>query len=232
MLNVRGSLVLVVLLAGVTQLAAQGAPLQLQPKKPPSTAPAKPAPGRGAPVDQAVAVARANEYLNSAALMTADFVQISPDGHRTEGKLYVQKPGRMRFEYNSPATLQIIADGTTVVVIDKKQGTQDPYFIGQTPLKFLLKDQIDLGRDTKILNVSTDGNSTSILIEDKVTFGGTSRIKLTFDSASFVLKQWKIVDPQGYETLVSLFNVDTTKRPDPALFKINLENFKSTNTNK
>ncbi|MFM9976061.1 MAG: outer-membrane lipoprotein carrier protein LolA [Beijerinckiaceae bacterium] len=221
----------IVLLAGIAEAFAQGAPLQLQPKKPATSAPAKPAPARAAPADQAAIIAKANEFLNSAVVLSADFVQIGADGHRTEGRLSVQKPGRMRFEYNSPATLEIIADGTSVAVRDRKLGTQDLYFIGQTPLKFLLKDQIDISRDTKVLEASSEGNSMSVLIEDRATFGGTSRIKLTFDAASSALRQWKVIDPQGYETLVSLFGVDTSRKPDPALFKINQENFR-TNTNK
>lgn len=232
MFLIRSVFMVSLLLAGCGHSFGQGAPLQLQPKKPAAAAPAKPAPGKISPIDQTMAIANANDYLNSSPLMTADFVQIGADGHRTEGKLYIQKPGRMRFEYNKPASLEIIADGTSVAVRDKKLGTQDLYFIGQTPLKFLLKDKIDISRDTKILDISTESTSTSIFIEDKATFGGTSRIKLTFDSTSFALKQWKVIDPQGYETLVSLFNIDTAKRPDPSLFRITQENFRDPSTNK
>ncbi len=232
MFLIRSVFMVFLLLAGCGHSFGQGGPLQLQPKKPAAAAPAKPAPGKISPIDQTMAIANANDYLNSSPLMTADFVQIGADGHRTEGKLYIQKPGRMRFEYNKPASLEIIADGTSVAVRDKKLGTQDLYFIGQTPLKFLLKEKIDISRDTKILDVSSESTSTSIFIEDKATFGGTSRIKLTFDSTSFALKQWKVIDPQGYETLVSLFNIDTAKRPDPSLFRITQENFRDPSTNK
>ena len=145
------------------------------------------------------------------------------DGKRTSGKLYVQKPGRLRFEYARPATLEIVADGTSVAVRDRKLATQDLYFVGQTPLKFLLKSQIDIARDTKILDVKSSAASTSIMIEDKATFGGTSRIKLIFDAQTSALKQWTVVDPQGFETLVTLSNMDLRQRPDPGLFKINME---------
>ena len=204
---------------------AQSAPLQLQPRRPAATAAPAAKPAGPAGIDRSAAIAKANDWLNSAALMTADFVQIGGDGSRTEGKLHVQKPGRMHFEYAAPAPLEIRADGTSVAVIDRKLKTQDLSFIGQTPLKFLLKDHIDLARDTKVLDVTSEGKSTSVLVEDKATFGGTSRIKLTFDSTTFALKQWKVVDPQGYETLVSLFNVDTTSIPDPALFKIEFDRY-------
>ena len=139
--------------------------------------------------------------------------------------MYLQRPGKLRFEYAHPATLEIIADGTSVAIRDRKLATQDVYFIGQTPLKFLLKEWIDLGRDTKVLDVRADDKSVTILVEDKVAFSGTSRIRLVFDTATFHLKQWTVTDPQGYETLVSLSNVDLAQKPDQQLFKINYEKF-------
>ena len=166
------------------------------------------------------AVQNANAYLNSVTTLVADFTQIGADGKRTEGKLYVQKPGKLRFQYDPPAVMEVIADGRSVAVRNRRLNTQDMAFIGQTPLKFLLKNKLDLAKDTKVLDVVSSANSTNILIEDKATFGGTSRISLIFDPVSFALRQWTVTDPQGYETIVSLFNVDLNERPDPSLFKI------------
>ncbi|MDB5651469.1 MAG: outer rane lipoprotein carrier protein LolA [Hyphomicrobiales bacterium] len=200
-----------------------GAPLNLGPSSA-SKAISRQAPAKNG-IDAATAIQKANAYFNSNATMVADFVQLGADGRRTDGKLYVQRPGRMRFEYARPATLEIIADGTSVAIRDRKLATQDVYFIGQTPLKFLLKERIDLARDTKILDVKSDDRSVSILVEDKATFGGTSRIRLVFDAATFNLKQWTVTDPQGYETLVSLSNIDLAQKPEASLFQINYERF-------
>ena len=183
------------------------------------------APPKVATMDAAGAIQRANAWFNSSPTLVADFVQIGADGRRTQGQLSVLKPGRLRFEYASPATLEIIADGTSVAVRDRKLATQDVYFISQTPLKFLLKEQTDLSRDTKILGVNQDAKTATISIEDKATFGGTSRLTLVFDAQSFVLKQWTVIDPQGYETLVTLSNVDLKSRPPGSLFKINTDRF-------
>jgi outer membrane lipoprotein-sorting protein len=208
-------------------LALAEAPLQLQPK--PATAAAaiakSAAPPQAATIDAGTAIQKANAWFNANAIMSADFVQIGADRKRTEGRLYVQRPGRLRFEYAAPATIEIIADGTSVAVRDRKLATQDVYFIGQTPLKFLLKDRIDIARDTKILDVSSTTAAVTIAIEDKATLGGTSRIKLVFDPQTFVLKQWTVTDPQGFETLVTIFNLDLKRRPEPELFKINYEKF-------
>ena len=212
----------------VVDALAQGAPLDLTPKKP---APAAAAisrvatPPKLASQDAAALVQKANGWFNANATLVSDFSQVGADGRRTTGKLYVQKPGRLRFEYASPAPLEIIADGTSVAVRNKKLATQDEYFISQTPLKFLLKSDIDIARDTKILDVTQTASAISITIEDKATFGGTSRIKLIFDPQTNALKQWTVIDPQGFETLVTLANLDLKRKPGAELFKINREKF-------
>ena len=180
-------------------------------------------PARVATPDAAAAVRRANAYFNGMTTLVGDFVQSGNDGRKTSGTLYVQKPGKLRFEYARPSPLEIIADGTSVAIRNRKLATQDLYFIGQTPLKFLLKQNIDLARDTKILDVKQGPETTSIRIEDKATFGGTSRITLVFGNADFTLRNWVVADPQGYETLVALNNVDMRKTPDAGLFRINYE---------
>lgn len=221
-------------LAGVASLRAEPTSPNSKPVKP-VAAPAKPTapPDKPAtpfvPMDPLVAIAKANAYFNAATSMTGDFVQIGPDGKRSEGKIFVQRPGKLRFEYAPPATLEIVADGLSVAVHDRKTATKDIYFISQTPLKFLLKDQVDLARDVKIIDVKNEPTAVTILVEDKATFGGTSQIKLVFDPDKFTLKQWQVTDPQGYETLVSLFNIDLTKKPDPNLFQITQERIPNTN---
>jgi outer membrane lipoprotein-sorting protein len=186
----------------------------VKPKKPVKTATA------AAGVSAQEAVERANAYFNAAQTMVANFVQIGADGGRSEGEVYVQKPGRLRFDYDPPARIQITADGTSLAIKDVKLAKQDLYFISQTPLKFLLQDRIDLATDTKVLGVTSDASTTSIQLEDSATFGGTSHITLIFDTSTFQLRQWVVADPQGFETTVSLFNADFNTRPDPSLFVI------------
>jgi outer membrane lipoprotein-sorting protein len=180
-----------------------------------------PAPEPEKPLTRAEAVKRANAFFNASPVMTADFVQIGGDGKRSEGRLHVQRAGRVRFEYAQPATMEVVADGAQVAVRDRKLNTQDLYFITQTPLKFLMKDKIDLEKDVTLEDVKIDDSGVTIFIEDKATFGGTSHVRLIFDPKTFKLKQWQVKDPQGYETLISVFNIDQAKVPDPTLFKIN-----------
>ncbi len=211
------------LVIGLAALAAagawaQGAPIELQ--KPVKVAKA-PKSGPAANLSAADAVARANAWLDAARVLTADFVQIAPGGKRSEGQLTIERPGRMAFKYADPARFEIVADGRSVAIVDHKLNTQDEYFIAQTPLKFLLADHIDLARDTQVLSVAQDEKAVTIEVEDKAALGGTAHLELIFDPATFALKRWTVIDAQGYQTVVSLFNLDLTTQPDPDLFHIN-----------
>ena len=115
----------------------------------------------------------------------------------------------------------VVADGQSVAVRDRKLGTQDLYFIAQTPLKFLLREKIDLARDLTVTDVAAEPGGIRIVLDDRSTLGGTSRIALYFDDAMKTLSQWRITDPQGYVTTVTLSNLQKGKSVDGSLFFIN-----------
>jgi outer membrane lipoprotein-sorting protein len=203
--------------------AQQNAPFQLIPKQPIGVAPK---PSANAPdLEIGSVVRRANSALNNIITLIADFSQTNSLGQRATGKLYLLRPGRLRFEYAAPSPIEVVADGTSLAVRNKKLNTQEVYFIRQTPLKFLLKANINLTQDVLITGVTSDTEHTILKIEDKTTFGGSSKIELYFKSSDFLLSQWVIVDPQGSETRVQLSNIDQSKRPDRSLFVINYERF-------
>ena len=194
-----------------------------KPAQPVVAATAAPAAAPAAPLNERQIVEKANAYFNGLSTMVGDFTQIGGDGRKLTGKLYLSRPGRLRFEYDAPATLEVIADGNSVAVRDRKLATQDLYTIGQTPLKFLLSDRIDLTRDLTVTGVSKEGDGARITLEDRSTLGGTSKIVLTFDPSLEGLSQWRVVDPQGFLTTVMLSNVERGRRMDPKLFVINYE---------
>lgn len=173
--------------------------------------------------DRRALVDRLSAYLSGIHTMVGDFVQIGPDGQRTRGHFYIQKPGRVRFDYEPPSPIDIIADGQSVAVRDRKLATQDIYPLSQTPLRFLLSPRIDLLRDTNIVGVYSDDTFATVVIEETQPLVGTNRLMLMFDAKDLHLKQWIITDPQGYDTTVAVSNIDTKKRPDPSLFRINYE---------
>ncbi|TDR84525.1 LolA family protein [Enterovirga rhinocerotis] len=171
-------------------------------------------------LDTQTAVARANAALNSFQTMSASFSQVGGEGRRITGTVWVQRPGKLRFEYNKPSTLEVVSDGSTVLVRDRKLNTSDPYPISQTPLKFLLAPQIDLARDTRLRSVSSGADGISVNIEDSSTLGGTSRITLTFDAGITELKRWRVTDASGYTTTVTLAGIEKNKPIDPRTFML------------
>jgi outer membrane lipoprotein-sorting protein len=221
--------VTLVLATVIATAAAQTVPVQQPAKKndaataPAGSTAAAPQDATASEAKEHALVEKINGYLSNMQTLVGDFVQVGPDGARTEGQFYIQKPGKVRFEYKPPSRVDVIADGQSVVVRDRKLATQDLYPLSQTPLRFLLADRIDLARDTNLVSVAVDDVFVTLVIEEK-QFVGTNRLMLMFGAKDLQLRQWTVTDPQGYDTTVAVYNLDTKKKPDPDLFKINYDN--------
>ncbi len=170
--------------------------------------------------EQRAIVERVNGYLSGVQTLSGNFIQVGPDGSRTQGDFFISKPGKVRFEYDDPSPIELIADGSSVVVRDRRLATQDVYPLSQTPLRFLLADHVDLTKDTHLVAVYADDVFVTVVVEEKSGIVGTSRMMIMFSAKDMQLKQWTVTDPQGYDTTVAVYNLDTSTRPDPALFKI------------
>jgi len=175
--------------------------------------------------NQKAQAAKVSSYLSSLQTLVGNFVQVGPDGSKTKGDFYIQKPGKVRFEYDAPSPIAIIADGSSLAVRDTKLATQDIYPLSQTPLRFLLSDRIDLLKDTNVVNVTADDIYISVTIEEKQALIGTSRLMLMVGVKDGQLKQWTVTDPQGYDTTIAVYNLDSSKKVDPGLFKIDFTNY-------
>jgi outer membrane lipoprotein-sorting protein len=173
--------------------------------------------------NQRTLLEKVNTYFNSVTTLVGKFVQVGPDGSKTEGQFYMQKPGKIRFEYDPPSPIELISDGDTVAVRDRKLATQDIYPLSQTPLKFLLSDKLDLMKDANVVGVYQDELFVTVVIEEKNVIAGTHRLMIMFGKKDLQLKQWTVTDPQGYDTTVAVSDLDSSKKPDPKLFKINFE---------
>lgn len=170
--------------------------------------------------EQRALVDKINAYMSGMQILNGSFIQVGPDGKKSQGTFYIQKPGKVRFEYDPPSPMELIADGDSVVVRDRNLATQDVYPLSQTPLRFLLADRVNLLRDTNLLAVYADDVFITAVIEEKNGIVGNSRLMIMFSAKDMSLKQWTITDPQGYDTTVAVYNLDTTKRADPNAFRI------------
>ena len=171
---------------------------------------------------QKAQAAKISSYLSSLQTLVGSFVQVGPDGSKTKGQFYIQKPGKVRFEYDAPNPIAIVADGSMVAVRDRNLSTQDLYPLSQTPLRYLLSDRIDLMKDTNVVSVTADDLFISITIEERQLLTGTSRLMLMIGAKDGQLKQWTVTDPQGYDTTVAVYNLDTSRKIDPGMFKIDI----------
>jgi outer membrane lipoprotein-sorting protein len=163
---------------------------------------------------------RISHYLSNLRTLVGEFKQVAPDGKQSAGDFYLLKPGRVRFDYNPPSPTELIADGRSVAVRDRNLASQDVMAISQTPLRFLLADRIDLLRDTNVVAVYGDNVFSTVVIEERQIVRGTYRVMLMFDARTMELRQWVVTDPQGRDTTVAVYNLDTVTKPDPELFKI------------
>jgi outer membrane lipoprotein-sorting protein len=204
---------------------ALGGPALPNPAAPSHPQDAVAAPGGAIAFDakQRVLIDRINGYFAGVQSLVGDFVQVAPNGARSEGKFYLQKPGRLRFEYDPPSNVELIADGETVAVRDSRLNSQTFLPQSQTPLRFLVADRVDLLKDTNVVGAYSDELFATVVIEERQTFAGTHRLMLMFGAHDFQLRQWTVTDPQGYDTTVAVYNLDKSKKLDPGLFKINYE---------
>lgn len=144
------------------------------------------------------------DHFSSVKTMTGEFVQFGPKGEQTGGKFYLERPGKIRFNYDGASNFQVISDGQSVVILNKKMQTSDLYPLSKTPLKLLLDNRIDLSGD-KVTSVKEEDDLTTIQLADKSVFGN-SKITMMFDPKSYDLRQWTITDAQGKDTTVMIFN--------------------------
>jgi outer membrane lipoprotein-sorting protein len=172
------------------------------------------------------------DHFASIRSMSGEFVQFDARGRQTGGKFYIQRPGKIRFNYDGSAGFKVISDGDSVVLENPKMKTMDLYPLSKTPLKLLLDDRIDLS-GSKVRSVKEEPDQTVIQLVDKSAFGN-SKITMKFDPANYELKEWTITDAQGKDTTIMIFNVKQDVKLDQGLFAIdykkNIElNSKKTN---
>lgn len=175
-------------------------------------------------VDQSL-ITKANSYFNGITGLSGRFSQRGHHGHIVHGDFYILRPGRSLFVYDEPSSLELVSDGTSLAIRDRRKGTQELVPLGQTPMKFFLEGDIDLASEMRVREAYRDFGAAIITFEDASTFGGESVITLVFDEEVETLQQWLIVDPQGYQTSVILQDLKRHSRMDENMFYIEYQRF-------
>lgn len=159
----------------------------------------------------------ANTYLNSFSRLQARFTQSSPGGGRAAGTLFIQKPGRMRFQYDPPAQLLVVADGSVVAVRDNELQTTERTPLRATPLNLILGENVNLSRQARVLRVSRSGPWTMVTLRDR---GGQMDGQITLQFNSGALRSWDVIDATGARTRITLSDVTQPASLDRDLFRL------------
>lgn len=163
-------------------------------------------------------IARIEAYLNTLRTLRSRFLQTSPDGAVSEGNAWMERPGRMRFEYDPPSPFLLVAGGGVGLFYDKQLKQISNFPLSQTPLGILLSDNLKLSGDVTVTAINRlPGQIHITLVRTKSP--GDGSIMLVFADNPLSLRQWAITDPQQRETRVSLFNIALGGRFDQKLFE-------------
>jgi outer membrane lipoprotein-sorting protein len=162
---------------------------------------------------------RVSAYLNSIKTMRGGFTQIGGEGQIVNGKFYILKPGKMRFDYDPPSPTLVISDGLTIAVYNTKLNTANRYPLSSTPLNLLLSSTLDLKRSSAVVGV--EHQPGQLIINARSTDRrATGNITIVLSDPGLELRQWTIVDAQGLPTTVSLHDVQQGVAMPESAFKI------------
>ncbi len=167
--------------------------------------------------DQSAAVRRAVRYLNDISTLKARFIQISSNGAYAEGDVIIQRPGKMRFEYDPPHPVLIIANGLSLLFYDRELKQASFLPLWETPLWFLIRKEVTLSEGIVVSAVEQSPGALRITITDK-DLSETGSVTLVFSDRPLALKKWEITDAQGILTQVSLINARYGIEVDPLAF--------------
>ncbi|MFV0333739.1 MAG: LolA family protein [Tropicimonas sp.] len=162
-------------------------------------------------------------YLNSFETAQGDFTQINADGTISTGKLYIKRPGRIRFEYNPPERSLVMAGGGTVAIFDGKSNTSAEQFpLRQTPLNLILEKNVNLARRNMVVGHTSDGTTTTVVAQDP-EHPEYGNIRLIFTASPTELRQWVMTDGAGDQTTVVLGELTKGGQLGASLFSIQHE---------
>jgi outer membrane lipoprotein-sorting protein len=151
-------------------------------------------------------------------------VQIAGNGASAQGTAVIWRPGRMRFDYDPPEPLLLIAMGGQFLHYDKELRQPSVVPVGQTPLGVLLRPQIAFSGDITVSGVVREAGFLRITLY-RTAAASEGRLTLSFAEEPFELRAWSVVDSQGRTTRVSLSQIETGVRLASSAFEFNTPGF-------
>ena len=163
-------------------------------------------------------IQKVESYLNSIKTLQANFVQIASNGEKVEGKIFIEKPNKIRMEYNSPSDILIVGNGDYIVYFDKELDQITNIDYEDIPAALILANTVKIdGKDLSVTDFYHDSGVTKVGLEyNKDELGPFT---LVFSNRPFELKQWKVITPQSMEVSLSLYDTITDSKLDSSLFE-------------
>jgi outer membrane lipoprotein-sorting protein len=169
--------------------------------------------------DESAALTKAEKYLNGIATLQARFVQVNPNGTSYEGDLFLSRPGKMRLTYDPPTPMLLVADGVFLISVDTQMKDATRIDLNDTPAGLLLKENLSFSDPSvKLRGVKMGANTieiTAAMAKDPTA----GQLTMVFTQSPLELKQWRVVDAQRKEVIVTLQDAKTGVKLDPTLFK-------------
>lgn len=170
------------------------------------------------PVERPPEVEQAESYFRSLKTVKARFVQTAPDGKQSRGTFYLNRPGKLRFEYDAPLKDFVVADGLFIYFYDGELGQQTNAPISQTLADFLLRKELRLSGDLKVSKIMRSGGLLQMTLVQRAQPGAGSLTLGFKEEPFFELKKWRIRDSQGAITEIELFDLQAGPKLAPTLF--------------
>lgn len=161
---------------------------------------------------------RIERYLNGIKTMEARFLQISSDGSYSEGMIHLSRPGRMRIEYDPPNPIMVIADGSSLIYVDKEMEQATAIFLSLTPADLLLRKNLSFTSEEILITgfKRSPGIIRVSLVKAESPLDG--QLTLVFSDMPLELRKWAVNDAQGVKTTVSLLGSRFGIKVDKTLF--------------
>ena len=176
------------------------------------------APGATRSAQDQADIGRVEAYLNNLNSLKAHFMQVAGDGGVSEGTAWVQRPGRMRFQYNPPAPFLLIAAHGVLTFNDSALQQTSNIGLGRTPLGILLAEHVELSGSVTVTSIQRLPGQLQITLV-RTDSPGDGSLTLIFAEQPLTLRQWTVVDAQRRETHVTLYDVQLGGSFDPQLFE-------------
>ena len=169
--------------------------------------------------EQMQSITTVNEYFNNIKNLRGIFAQTNPDRKVQRGKFYLKRPGRFRFDYNRPSRQVIISDGKYLAIQDLDLKNEDVYTLENTPFRILLRDNVDILRDSRIMAVQQSDTQIAVTLTDKNPDApGEITVYLTAGPEP-ELAGWVTTDVQGGVTKVEVNDLSRPDRLSKKLFQ-------------